>query len=394
MHTTNPLHTTKKPPRFVRGISAVAATVALATMVSACSSSKAGTATSAPTSAAATLVAATSAAATSAAATSASASSAAGSSSSVDLSSVDLKISYQTADWPALLKASGLFNDTPYKYEVPVIAGPANQLAALYGKQIDVGQTGENTAAFEAANATTDWTKTGPPIQGFAVTWTPKSPYPSGVYVTKSSGITTLAGLKGKKIGYNYGGNIYAEYVIALSKAGYGPTDVHGVQFSSNQAAANAFDSGNLDAVVTSYSSVKKLVDAGNAIKIADNHTLGIIGGSGWIAQTASLNNPAKLAAIKDFYGRLRTFYETWVPTHEAEYENVEETVLDQTPDVAKVNWQNAQSSTFYRIGDPKFLQIQQETVDVAFKFGGLKNDVQSKLGFNYTTVLDSVTTG
>lgn len=388
------MHTIKKPSHYRRRTSAVAVAAALTSLLAACSSSKAST-NSGSSTAGASSAAERSSAVDSASAPSGSASAPASSaSSSVDLSSVDLKISYQTADWPALLKASGLFNDTPYKYEVPVIAGPANQLAALYGKQIDVGQTGENTAAFEAANATTDWSKTGPPIQGFAVTWTPTSPYPSGVYVTKSSGITTLAGLKGKKIGYNYGGNIYAAYVIALSKAGFGPTDVHGVQFPSNQAAANAFDSGNLDAVVTGYSSVKKLVDAGTAIKIADNHTLGIIGGSGWIAQTASLKDPAKLAAIKDFYGRLRTFYEKWIPAHEADYENVEETVLDQTPDVAKVNWENAQSSTFYAIGDPKFLQIQQETVDVAFKFGGLKNDVQSKLGFNYTTVLDSVTTG
>jgi sulfonate transport system substrate-binding protein len=360
------MYTTKR--RFVRGTSVVAAGIVLTTVLAACSSASAKTGGGSAGSSAAAA--------------------------SIDLSAVDLKISYQTADFPALLKASGLFNNTPYKYEVPVIAGPANQLAALYGKQIDVGEAGENTAAFEAANAATDWTKTGAPIQGFAVTWTPKSPYPSAVYVTKSSGITSLKGLKGKKIGYNYGGNIYAAYVIALAQAGFGAKAVDGVQFPSNQAAANAFNAGDLDAVVTGYSNVKKLVDSGQAIKIADNHTLGIIGGSGWIAQTAVLDDPAKLAAIKDFFSRLRTFYEKWIPANEAAYEKVEETVLDQTPAVAQVNWENAQSSTFYRIGDPKFLQIQQTTVDAAYKFGGLKNDVKSKLGFNYTTVLDSTTTG
>ncbi|MBD0734699.1 ABC transporter substrate-binding protein [Streptomyces sp. CBMA29] len=315
-------------------------------------------------------------------------------SAAVDLSGVSLTISYQTADFPALLKESGLFEDTPYTYKVPIIAGPANQLAALYGKQIDVGQVGENTAAFEAANASADWTKTGAPIQGFAVTWTPDAPYPAAVYVTKSSGITTLAELKGKKIGYNYGGNIYAAYVVALEKGGFGPKDVHGVQFPSNQAAANAFNAGRLDAVVTSYSNVKKPVDAGKAIKIADNATLGILGGSGWIARTEVLDNPAKLAALRDFYGRLRTFYEQWIPGHEAAYEKVEQQVLSQTPDVAKVNWENARHSTFYKIGDPEFLRIQQETVEAAYTYGGLKTNVTSKLGFNYTTALDDVTTG
>jgi sulfonate transport system substrate-binding protein len=364
------MHIIRKPWPTVRRATAAAATVALTAAIVACGGSD-GAATSSPASAGGSA-----------------------SASSVDLSGVNLKISYQTADFPALLKASGLFANTPYKYQVPVIAGPANQLAALYGRQIDVGEAGENTAAFEAANATTPWATNGAPIQGFAVTWTPNAPYPSAVYVTKKSGITSLAGLLGKKVGYNYGGNIYAAYVVALSRAGFGPKDVHGVQFPSNQAAANAFDSGNLDAVVTGYSSVKKLVDSGQAVKIADNSTLGIIGGSGWLAQTAVLTDPTKLAALKDFYARLRTFYEKWVPTHEAAYEKVEQTVLDQSPDVAKVNWENARHSTFYQIGDPKFLRIQQETVSAAFKYGGLKNDVPSKLGFNYTTVLDNVTTG
>jgi sulfonate transport system substrate-binding protein len=175
---------------------------------------------------------------------------------------VEIKVSYQTADFPALLKASGLFENLPYQYEVPIINGPASQLAALYGKQIDVGEAGDNTGAFEVANAATPWTKENAPIQGFAVQYTPDAPFPSpAVYVTKSSGIKTLADLKGKKIGYNYGGNIYAGYVIALEKGGLGPNDVQGVQFPANQAAANAFNAGDLDAVVSSYYLVKKIVD-------------------------------------------------------------------------------------------------------------------------------------
>ncbi|SNQ50086.1 Sulfonate transport system substrate-binding protein [Frankia canadensis] len=364
----------RKPWRLIRRASAAATTVALAAVVAACGSSGGSTASGASS--------------TGARATGGSGGS------SLDLSGVTLKVGYQTADFPALLKASGLFEDTPYKFQIPVIAGPANQLAALYGKQIDVGQTGENTAAFEAANSATPWPADGAPIQGFAVTWTPQAPYPAAVYVTKKSGITSLAGLRGKKIGFNYGGNIYAEYVIALQKGGFALKDVQGVQFPSNQAAANAFLAGSLDAVVTSYSIVKKLVDSGDAIKIADNNTLGIIGGSGWIARTDALKDPAKLAAIKDFYGRLRTFYEKWIPTHEADYEKVLVSQVGQRPDVAKVNWENARHSTFYRIGDPKFLQIQQATVDAAFGYGGLKTNVRSRLGWNYSTVLDGVTTG
>ncbi|MCK9922312.1 ABC transporter substrate-binding protein [Frankia sp. AgPm24] len=366
------MFTRKKPWRLLQRASAATATIALAAVVAACGSDG-GSSTGSGASPAA---------------------GGATSGSSVDLSGVSLKIGYQTADFPALLKASGLFEDTPYKFQIPIIAGPANQLAALYGKQIDVGQTGENTAAFEAANAATPWAENAAPIQGFAVTWTPDAPYLSAVYATRSSGIRSLADLRGKKIGFNYGGNIYAEYVIALQKSGLGLKDVRGVQFPSNQAAANAFLAGSLDAVVTSYSLVKKLVDSKDAVEIADMASLGLIGGSGWIARTDVLKNPTKLAAIKDFYGRLRTFYEKWIPTHEAEYVKVLVDQVGQKPDVAQVNWENARHSTFYRIGDPKFLRIQQVTVDAAFEYGGLKTDVAPKLGFNYTTVLDSVTTG
>lgn len=308
-------------------------------------------------------------------------------------SGVDIKVSYQTADFPALLKASGLFENLPYKYEVPIINGPASQLAALYGKQIDVGEAGDNTGAFEVANAATAWTKESAPIQGFAVQYTPDAPFPSpAVYVTKSSGIKTLADLRGKKIGYNYGGNIYAGYVVALEKGGFGPNDVQGVQFPANQAAANAFNAGDLDAVVTSYYLVKKKVDSGDAVLIADPKSLGIIGGGGWLARTESLNDPAKFDAIKDFFGRLRKVYEEWIPAHEAEYEKMLDTVLNQTPDVAKVNWQNNSHLTFYKIGDPQFLKIQQDIVNAAYKIGGLKTDADAGIG--YTTILDPTTTG
>ncbi|MDT5155210.1 MAG: hypothetical protein QOI01_6943 [Mycobacterium sp.] len=67
-------------------------------------------------------------------------------------------------------------------------------------------------------------------------------------------------------------------------------------------------------------------------------------------------------------------------------------TVLNQTPDVAKVNWQNNSHMIFYKIGDPQFLKIQQEIVDAAYKVGGLKTDADASIG--YTTILDPTTTG
>ena len=77
---------------------------------------------------------------------------------SANLSNVTLTFGFQTADNPALLKASGLFSNLPYKLSTPVISGPANQIAALNSKAIDAGLVGENTAAFQDANAASAWT--------------------------------------------------------------------------------------------------------------------------------------------------------------------------------------------------------------------------------------------
>ena len=89
---------------------------------------------------------------------------------SANLSDVTITFGFQTADNPALLKASGLFNNLPYKLSTPVISGPANEIAALNSKAIDVGLVGENTAAFQDANAATAWTASTAQVSRLPVT--------------------------------------------------------------------------------------------------------------------------------------------------------------------------------------------------------------------------------
>jgi sulfonate transport system substrate-binding protein len=303
---------------------------------------------------------------------------------------VTLSVSNQTADFFALLTASGLFNNLPYTLKTSVIAGPAAQIAALDADQIDVGLTGDNTGAFQVANSPTVWTKANAPLEGIAVTYTPKATYPApAVFVTTSSGINSLAELKGHTIGFNEGGNIQAGYVAALAKAGLAPSSVTPVQFASNQLAANAFDAGDLDAVVTSYTEVFNLVSTGKAKEIAGPSELGLIGGSGWLATTAALDSPGKLAAIKDFFTRLNTFYTKWYPTHEAAVVNIYETVDDQTSTLANLNFKNNQYTQFYNIGTKTFLQIEQTGVNNAFKDSLLKSDPNVDLG--YSDVINNV---
>ena len=318
-----------------------------------------------------------------------------GSSSGGSGKGVTLSFSWQTADIPALFKESGLFNNTPYTLEYSVIAGPAAQIAALDGNQIDLGEAGDNTGAFQIANSPNTPTKSNIPFQGIAVTWFPDAPlgYPGPtLYVMKSSGITSLTGLKGHTIGYNQGGNIQAGYVAALAKAALSGKDVGPVVFQSNPEAANAFDAGRVDAVVSQYANVYQQVSSGKAVMLATRQQLGEIGGDGWLATTAALKNPAKLAAMEDFFKRVKTFFDQWYPNHESDVLRVYESTLDESPAVAKINFAINEHTKFYSVGSKKFLMVEQAGVDNAYKDGLLKTD--RNIGIGYNPLLDPILTG
>ena len=303
---------------------------------------------------------------------------------SANLSNVTLTFGFQTADNPALLKASGLFNNLPYKLSTPVISGPANQIAALNSKAIDAGLVGENTAAFQDANAASAWTSSTVEVYEVAgYSAGANAPYPTGLYVTTKSGITSLAGLKGHSIAYNFGGNIYAGYVKALSQGGLTVSDVKPEQFTDNQSAANAFAAGHADAVVTSYADIAKQVSSGQAKLIDTLPQLGVEGGAGFITRPAVLADAGKLAALKDFFARLSKLYSQWYPSHEAAVEQIYQTVDHQTPAVAKVTYAATAPTRFYKIGDSTFVHNEQLIVDGAYKAKGVKNDYDVSVVFN-----------
>jgi sulfonate transport system substrate-binding protein len=308
----------------------------------------------------------------------------------VNLSDVTLTFGFQTADYPALLEASGLFKDLPYKLDTPVISGPAAQLSALYSKATDVGLVGENTAAFEAANADDDWNQTGPVIQTIAGISAVDAPYPApSLFVRKSAGIKQLSDLRGKKVAYNFGGNIYAGYVMTLYKAGLTVNDIEPVQLPDNQAATAAFVNGDVDAVIGGYTMVRKVVDSGEAERLVTNTELGIAGGAGFITRTEVLNDPGKLAAIKDFFGRFAKLYRDWYPKNEAAVVKIYTDTLKQTPDLAELNWKNGEKTRFYKVGTPEFIAQEQLITDQAYKAAGVKNQRDIKLVFN--GVLDPI---
>ena len=289
---------------------------------------------------------------------------------------VTIVYGFQTAEYPYLLKASGLFDDIPFKLDTPVLSGPQAQIAALYSGNIDVGLVGDNTAAFEWANADEDWTVAGadPEIYNIAGSTSPDQPYPSGLFVRTDAGIDSLEDLRGHTIGYNFGGNIYSAYVSALSDGGLTEADIEPIRFDSSPLAATAFVQGDLDAAVTSYGLLKELIDAGEAKLLASYDDLGVPGGSGFVSRPDVLDDPAKLEALNDFFSRFTRFYSEWVPNNEAAYVEIQQTVNKQTPELATINWDNLAVNRMYRVGDPEFIAKEQRIVDLAVAIGSLKN--------------------
>ncbi len=291
-----------------------------------------------------------------------------------------ISFGFQTPEYPELLKASGLFDNLDYELKTPVISGPQNQIAALYAKNIDVGLVGENTAAFEWANADQDWNQAGTTpavyeIAGDTVTNPPPDwKYPSpAVYVKSDAGVEKPADLRGKTVAYNYGGNIYAAYLLVLALGGLTEKDITPQLFDSNQLAATAFNTGDTQVVVSSYPSINALVDSGKARLLIGNDQLGVAGGSGYISRPDVLNDPNKKAALDDFFSRYSKLFSDWIPNNRDKFVEIEKNTNKQTDDIAAVNWEVFSRSRFYKVGDPAFVATQQKIVDLAFQSGSLK---------------------
>lgn len=115
-------------------------------------------------------------------------------------------------------------------------AGP-QLLEALNAGVIDVGNTGEAPPIFaQVANPSLVYLGNQPPF-----------PEGEALLVPKSSSITSVADLKGKRVVSNKGSNVHYFLVKALEKAGLKYTDIQ-VAFLPPSEGRAAFESGRVDA--------------------------------------------------------------------------------------------------------------------------------------------------
>lgn len=224
------------------------------------------------------------------AATSAPASAAAG---TTDLSGVTLRVG-QTL-WPSLktqFELAGV-DKTPYTIEWSVFPGGDKQLQALGAGAIDVAQSSDIPPIFARAGNNTAF-KVVAVQQGSTLL--------QEVLASKESGITSIAGLKGKKVAYVKATT--AQYFLAklLDAAGLKWSDITPVALSPADGAT-ALSSGNVDALA-SYGASLQLLRAKGAVQIGSGADI-LSGNFPIEAATSVLEDPRKKAALVDFLGRL-----------------------------------------------------------------------------------------
>jgi sulfonate transport system substrate-binding protein len=154
-----------------------------------------------------------------------------------------VRIGFQKYGKLVLLKSKGTLEDklkaAGYKVVWTEFPSGPPLLEALNVGAIDFGNTGEAPPIFAQA--------AGAPIQ--YVAYEPPAPQGEAILVPKDSKLTSVAGLRGKKIALNKGSNVHYLLVKALEQAGVKYAEVEPVFLAPADARA-AFERGAVDAWV------------------------------------------------------------------------------------------------------------------------------------------------
>lgn len=282
-----------------------------------------------------------------------------------DLSSVTLQVG-QTgwAQLQAALKLAGLDN-TPYKIKWPVFPGGDKQLQALQGGALDVALTSDIPPVFAAAGQDPKW-------RVVAVQRT--STNLQNVLSGKGSDITSIAQLKGKKVGYVPATTAQFFLYKLLVQAGLKWSDINAVQLTP-QAGVAALSSGSVDALATYGTSVIALKQKGAQVIGSGQDILS--GNFPWEASTSLLADPAKSAALTDLLGRVNKAY-AYIRGHEADFAKVTAaaTVQPVAQALSQLQANEKQIPSTIQPGDPAAIAKEQDVADTFTQLGVLPKKV------------------
>jgi sulfonate transport system substrate-binding protein len=216
----------------------------------------------------------------------------------VDLSGVTLRIGETGWKTQQLLLESAGLSDTPYQTEFSLFQGGNLQLEALGAGALDLASASEIPPIFAA--------QSGGPGSLNIVAVREGTTLQQEVVVPEGSAITDIAGLKGKKVAYVQ--NTTAHYFLlkALQQAGLTWADIEPVPLSTSDGLA-ALLANQVDALA-SYGNAIIAAHANGATTVVDAKDI-LSGNFVYVTLPATAADPAKKAAIADFFSRLQKGY-------------------------------------------------------------------------------------
>jgi sulfonate transport system substrate-binding protein len=299
-----------------------------------------------------------------------------------DLKATKLVIAYQDPAFPALIRKSGVVNSAPYQIEWVLLTGPAANLSALYANRIDLGHMGDTSLTIEQANARTDWTPDSTPLRIVAAWRNAYSKeYPAAVTAVRTTAkIGTPADIKGHKVGYNYGGYAHSQYLAALVKAGLTEKDIEPIKFADAATASAGFNAGEVDVVSGGLGPILTTIKSGAGHVLLTDRDTGIPALNVWTTTSTVLKDPAKVAALQDFFSRMSGYW-AW---HDAN----RDTVIGILKDTLKVSDERAAFEYHVRSGafvkfDAGLVDQEQRVADILFDGHAIRKKVNVSVEYD-----------
>ena len=298
------------------------------------------------------------------------------------LHKVTLRVGQNNGELAPLFLASHAFDGTPYKIQFSSFNNALDNYTALAAGNIDVSDSAVTTALQLQQSSAVPWTKETAPIKTVLLR---VSDYPGSLarYVViagSKSGIKTLdaATLKGKKFAYSPGANNFLVYLATLKYYGLTPQDIKPVQLDTTSNAL-ALLSNNVDLVSGSIELYGAAIDDGAHI-VSSSGKLGIPIQSGVLANTVSLNDPIRGAAVKDFVVRYIHFQD-WFNSHREEAIAAYVNGRHFTHSQAVIAWKSGR--VLCEPVDAKAVADAQRVSDVLYNAGAFKKKLDVSVDFD-----------
>ncbi|MGA6152203.1 ABC transporter substrate-binding protein [Stenotrophomonas sp. NPDC087984] len=265
----------------------------------------------------------------------------------------------------ALLKFAHL-DDTPYQVKWSLFQGGDRQLEAMRAGALDVASSSEIPPVFAAADGKPNF-KVVAVRRGNTLN--------QEVVAPKGSKITSIAELKGKKVGYVK--NTTAHYFLyeLLRRAGLGWDDIRAAPLDPDKGIA-ALNGGSIDAfagygnaVITAHQRGARTIGSGKDI---------LSGNFVWTASDDTLDSAAERGALADLLARIDKAYAYVRDGRQKEYAKVIAAATHQPVDQALEEFTagEAQRRTGIRPVSAQATASEQKVADAFGALGAVKREL------------------